>query len=232
MTTAEAHTLTGAYALDAVTDLERAAFTRHLAECPTCTREVAEFRETATKLGLAMAGGPTARLRSRVLTEVGMTRQLPPSVKGEPRPRRPWRRRVVIAVGAVAAAAAILVGGIGIGSLRSEPAPVAGSAGVAPDVKILRADGTDGGSAVVTFSRQRGEALVAAQALPPLAAGHAYQVWVIGPRGAQSAGLLHSGSGTITALLPADVNRIGITTEPAAGSAQPTTPAAVLVPLA
>ena len=231
MTTAEAHTLTGAYALDAVTDLERAAFTRHLAECPTCVREVAEFRETAAKLGMAMATNPTGRLRSRVLAEIAQTRQIPPSVEVESHKRRQWRKRTVIAAAAVAAA---VVGGISISALPSNPAPtaqVAEPAG-APDASTVRASGTDGGSAVVNFSRQRGEAVVAAQALPALTGGHAYQVWFIGPRGAQSAGLLHAGSGTVTAPLPADVDRIGITVEPAAGSPQPTTPAVVRVPLA
>ncbi|MEU8639412.1 anti-sigma factor [Amycolatopsis sp. NPDC048633] len=232
MTTAEAHTLTGAYALDAVTDLERAAFARHLAECPTCGRELAEFRETAAKLGMAMTTEPGNRLRSRVLTEVATTRQEPPSVRTGTRSPRSSRKRVVGMVAAVAAAAAVLVGGISIGSLQSEPAPTAQVAvGDAPDASVLHADGVDGGSATVTLSRQRGQAVVATQALPPLGTGRAYQVWVIGPRGAQSAGLLQAGSGVLTTPLPADADRIGITTEPAAGSPQPTTSAVVRVPL-
>ncbi|MEA5366488.1 anti-sigma factor [Amycolatopsis sp., V23-08] len=233
MTTAEVHTLTGAYVLDAVTDLERADFARHLAECPTCAGEVAEFRETAAKLGAAMTADPGNRLRSRVLTEIATTRQTPPTVRSETRTPRSWRTRTAGIVAGVAAAAAVLVGGISIGSLQSEPAPAAQVAvSDAPDANVLRADGTAGGSAVVTISRQRGEALIATQNLPPLDAGHAYQVWVIGSRGAQSAGLLHAGSGILTVPLPADANRIGITTEPATGSPQPTAPAVVRVPLA
>lgn len=164
MTTAEAHTLTGAYALDAVTDLERAAFARHPAECPTCTREIAEFRETSAKLGLAMTTEPGNRLRSRVLTAVATTRQEPPSVRiGTRSPRSPRKRAVGIM------AAAVLAGGISIGSLQSEPAPVAVAG--APDASVLRADGVDGGSAIVTLTRQRGEAVVATEALPPLGTG-------------------------------------------------------------
>ncbi|GLY38093.1 hypothetical protein Amsp01_041170 [Amycolatopsis sp. NBRC 101858] len=231
MTTAEAHTLTGAYALDAVTDVERAAFGRHLAECPTCAREVVELRETAARLGLAMTVEPSARLRSRVLTGIAATRQLQPAVGTGAPQGRPWRKRVVIAVSGVAAAAALLAGGIGIGALQSNPTPVTQVAAPAPDALSVRASGTDGGSAVVNFSRLRGEAAVTAQALPALDGGHAYQVWLIGPRGAQSAGLLHAGSGTITTPLPADVDRIGITAEPAAGSPQPTAPAVVRVAL-
>jgi anti-sigma factor RsiW len=41
MTSPDIHALGGAYALDAVDDLERVAFDRHLAECETCALEVA-----------------------------------------------------------------------------------------------------------------------------------------------------------------------------------------------
>ncbi len=97
MTTAEAHTLTGAYVLDAVTDFERADFARHLAECRACAQEVAEFRETAARLGAAMTGDPGGGFRSRVLTQVAATRQIPPWGKAEKNPRRRWRDRSVAA---------------------------------------------------------------------------------------------------------------------------------------
>lgn len=231
MTTADVHTLTGAYALDAVTDLERAAFTRHLAECPVCAGEVAEFRATAARLATAVATAPGTRLRSRVLTEITATRQLPPVLASEPAKRRSWRTRAAVGLVAVAAAAAALVGGISIGMHQPDPAPTAQVAEPAADAIAVHANGVTGGTATVSFSRQRGEAIVTADALPAPATGHAYQVWFIGPRGAQSAGLLHTGSGTVTSALPADVDRVGITTEPTAGSPQPTTPAVVRVPL-
>ena len=145
-----------------------------------------------------------------------------------PLTRRPWPSRAPAAGGPPAAPAA-LAGGIG----TLQPAPVSSApvAEPAPDALAVHADGVTGGAATVSFSRRRGEVVVVAEALPALDAGHAYQAWLIGPRGAQSAGLLHSGSGSVTAALPADVDRIGITTEPAAGSPQPTTPAVVRVPL-
>lgn len=230
MTTAEAHTLTGAYALDAVTEIERATFTRHLGECPTCTQEVAELRETAARLGTAMTIAPSTRLRSRVLTEIAATRQIPPSVRGTGSRRRRWGGRTVSAVLAVAAAAAVFAGGISIGATKPDSVAAAGSV-AASDTITVRAGGTGGGSTTVDFSRQRGEARITAQDLPPLDDSHTYQVWLIGPRGAQSGGLLRSGNGTLTAPLAADVDRIGITAEPAAGSPQPTTGAVVRVPL-
>lgn len=230
MTTAEAHTLTGAYALDAVTDIERAAFTRHLADCPTCAQEVAELRETAARLGAAMTTDPGGDLRSRVLAEIAVTRQAPPSIKAGKDPRRSWRKRVAVAAAAVAAAAAVFAGGITIGTARSTPVPVAGPV-VAPDMVTVSAGGIGGGATTVDFSRQRGEAIITAQGLPRLDHGHVYQVWLISSRGAQSGGFLRPDAGTIAVPLAADVDRVGVTVEPAAGSPQPTTAPVVRVPL-
>ena len=50
MTTTDIHALVGAYALDAVDDLERVAFERHLQACESCRAEVDELRETAGSL--------------------------------------------------------------------------------------------------------------------------------------------------------------------------------------
>ena len=70
MTSPDIHALGGAYALDAVDDLERAAFDRHLAECEACTLEVAEYRETATRLAEGSWSVPPRRMREQVLTRL------------------------------------------------------------------------------------------------------------------------------------------------------------------
>ena len=49
------HTLSGAYALDALLDLERAEFERHLSACDACRAEVASLREAASHLAEASA---------------------------------------------------------------------------------------------------------------------------------------------------------------------------------
>ncbi|MBL0804656.1 zf-HC2 domain-containing protein, partial [Streptomyces albidoflavus] len=78
MTTAELHTLTGAYALHALPEEERAAFDRHLADCPACTTEVAELTATAARLGLAEAAVPPPAMKDQVLRRIGEVRQEPP----------------------------------------------------------------------------------------------------------------------------------------------------------
>ena len=48
------HGLTGVYALDALTGLELGQFEHHLQQCPPCENEVRGFRETSTRLALAV----------------------------------------------------------------------------------------------------------------------------------------------------------------------------------
>ncbi|MGW4529280.1 anti-sigma factor [Amycolatopsis sp. NPDC004378] len=231
MTTADAHILAGAYALDAVDDLERAAFTRHLSECPLCAEEVAGFRETAALLGTAAAAGPDESFRRRVLTEISQTRQQPPQVPTAPvAPARHsrWRKRALIGVASVAAAAALLVGGISIGlgqSVSGRPVPVADGGAVtsAPDAATVRATVAGGGSVSATTSRQLGKVLVAANALPQLDSGHAYEVWLTSPGAPRSAGLV-AAEGTLEAALATGIDGVAVTVEPATGSLQPTAP--------
>src|SRR5690349_11485905 len=70
-------------------------------------------------------------------------------------------------------------------------------------------------------------AVVSASGMASLPPSRVYQVWVMSPSGARSAGLMHGSSLLASAIRPGD--RIGITVEPADGTARPTTtPVAVL----
>ena len=69
-TNGDIHTLAGAYALDALTEIERASFARHVAGCEACAVEVAELRETSSRLGGALSEPPPASLRVAVMAEV------------------------------------------------------------------------------------------------------------------------------------------------------------------
>lgn len=74
----ELHTLTGAYALHALTPAEHEVFSAHLADCPSCGQEVADFSATAARLGAAAALPPPARMKDEVLFAIDSVRQLPP----------------------------------------------------------------------------------------------------------------------------------------------------------
>lgn len=86
----EMHTLTGAYALDALDGAERDRFVHHLHRCQACANEVRGLQETATRLAVAVAAVPPPRMREHVLAAAASTRQLPPET--EQVPARPARR--------------------------------------------------------------------------------------------------------------------------------------------
>jgi anti-sigma-K factor RskA len=73
------HTLTGAYAVDALSDDERQVFESHLGACGPCRQEVAELQATAARLGGSLHEPPPAELKGRVLVAIDRTRQEPPS---------------------------------------------------------------------------------------------------------------------------------------------------------
>ena len=80
------HALSGAYAIDALDDIERAQFERHLAECAECRAEVGSLREAGGLLAEAVATAPppvAARHGAR------RHRHRPPAAAGHRAGRRP-----------------------------------------------------------------------------------------------------------------------------------------------
>jgi len=241
MTTTDIHTLVGAYALDAVDDLERAAFDRHVADCASCRSELDELRETVGRLADSTWSVPPPRLRTDVLAAIGRTRQAPPVVTARPELQTRtaasrWRRYTATAV-----AAGILAAGAGAATwavqeqrVRQEQDNLAiaqqdqartQSILSAPDVVFRTAPMLGGGKVTVASSQLRnaGVALVGAGRTP--ASDQVLQLWTIRGQGAPvSAGILATGqaSGTkvVDGLPGTDVFAVSL--EPAGGSAQPT----------
>src|SRR3954469_25184659 len=89
------HALSGAYAVDALDDLERVAFERHLAECAECRAEVDGLREVAATLAETTAVAPPAALHHPVLSAAATVRPLPPEAPAAP--HRPRRRTYLLA---------------------------------------------------------------------------------------------------------------------------------------
>src|SRR4051794_2572190 len=104
----DVHALFGAYAVDALDDLERVAFERHLARCADCRAEVAGLREAAGRLAEATARRPPAPPRARVLAGITPVRPLPPEPVAGPARRRRTVRLLV------AAAAAVVLAAVGV----------------------------------------------------------------------------------------------------------------------
>ena len=223
------HVLTGSYVLDAVSDAEREEFERHLQHCLSCRAEVRGLRETAARLAMARVVVPPARLEQRVLAATYRTRQLPPLPSERTHRKFPCRLAILAAAASVAAAVALGVGELSAQHQLDRARETAISRVVtAPDARVETARTSAGGSVTVVTSAALRDAVVSSTGLAPLSSGRVYQVWVMSPSGASSAGLLH-GTSLLATIAPGD--RIGITVEPAGGAARPTTNPVAILPV-
>ena len=226
------HVLTGSYALDAISAAEREEFERHLQHCQACAAEVRGMRETAVRLARARAVAPPARMEQRVLAATYRTRQLPPLPRDQIRVVRAFPRRLAVLAAAASVAAAVALGVTQLSAQhhldRARETAIA-QVVTAPDARVETARASAGGSITVVTSAALREAVVSTTGMAALPSGQAYQVWVMSPSGARSAGLLHGTSLLASAVRPGD--RIGITVEPARGSARPTTSPVAILPV-
>jgi anti-sigma-K factor RskA len=240
------HSLSGAYALDALDPgAERDRFTRHLSRCQSCASEVRGFREVATAMAFAVTTEPPPGLRDQVLAAAARTRQLPPEIRTHARSRRtrtrvpwvPWLSGVVATASIVVA---VLFGFAQahtqdeLNQVRAENQAISLLLS-APKAKLLTYPVTHGGTATVVLAADRHELAVVTTGLPALPSGKVYQLWLIGKPAITSAGLLPPAKdGQTPPVLATGVvkgDALGLTVEPAGGSAQPTTKPILALPL-
>jgi anti-sigma-K factor RskA len=219
------HALSGAYALDALDDDERAEFERHLAECPTCRAEVEGLREAAAGLAELTEVAPPASLRDKVLADVASVRPLPPVLAPRTSRRRRWAPLVA------AAAAVVLVGGGLAWHPWDRPSSDTTISAVdrvaqAPDAQRVRAEMAGGGSVTLYRSVSQDRAAIVAEGLPALPEGKVYEMWLQDSAGSMvPAGLLPHGRHRIEQVLSGSASAamgVGMTVEPTGGSAAPT----------
>jgi anti-sigma-K factor RskA len=233
------HLLTGAYALDALDDVERAGVERHLRDCPECAAEVAEFREVGSWLADGVAQPPPPELKGRVLAQVLQTRQESPQPAPPPRVRRAVPRRPLL----VAAAAVLLAGAASLGGVAWQNYEAAESArlqasritSVMTDPTRTESSAQVAGGGTATVVAAGGSAVFAAHDLRSPGEGKTYQLWVIGsPDDITSAGLLELRDGETQAWVAgvAPGESLAVSVEPAGGSDQPTTTPVTNVPIA
>jgi anti-sigma-K factor RskA len=172
------HALSGAYAVDALDDDERAQFEAHLAECAACRSEVDSLQEAAALLAETTVTEPSAGLRARVLADIDGVRPLPPpATVTELAPRR--RRRMATFLAAAAAVVAIGTGGIVWQQLKDEPQQDRFSAiAEAPDARSYTVSISGGASATVTVSKKRNEAYISTKDMPAAPSGSEYVLWL------------------------------------------------------
>ncbi|GII82538.1 hypothetical protein Ssi03_05280 [Sphaerisporangium siamense] len=251
----EPHTLAGAYAMHALGEEERAAFEAHLRACEECAEEERELRETTARLGAAVAAPPPAALRARVMSEIGVVRQLPPAVAPRPSRTAARRGRWPHAATALAAAAVAVAASLGVLAVRAqgdldrarqEERALAAELGrqredaqrvadvlAAPDARTARSRGGGETTAKIVVSHARQAMVFLCDGLPALPGGRTYQLWRIGPAGAlPDATTVPDAAGrTVPIVLgaPGDATQVGVTVEPTGGSPRPTTTPVLLM---
>ncbi|HET8959775.1 anti-sigma factor [Nocardioides sp.] len=228
----EIHALSGAYAVDALDDIERAQFERHLAECAECRAEVAGLRSTAALLAETTATAPPESLRERVLADIATVRPLPPAVATGAATRRRFRL-------APLAAAAALVAAVGTGVVVTQPwADDTSQTQLSAVDQVLQADDAerytkaiDGSEATMVRSRSLNKAVLVTKNMAPPPEGKVYELWLDHEGiGMVPAGLMAQGGEQMILLEgdPATATGAGITVEPAGGSEEPTLPPVTL----
>ena len=227
----DVHALSGAYAVDALDDIERAQFERHLVECAECRGEVDSLREGAAMLADVAPVAPPAALRDRILAEVATVRPLPPQVV-EVRPRR--RRFPAL----VAAAAAVVTLGVGAPIAYQALSSDTPSVDVSATERVLRAADTekyvqrfdDGSKATVYRSKALGQAVIVTEGMADPGEGKVYELWLDHDGEMVAAGFMPKGPDN-TVLLSGDAaaaEGVGITVEPEGGSDEPNLETAVV----
>lgn len=207
------------YALNAVSDDERADIDRRVAAAPSPVAaafndEVRAVRETMAVVSAATTAEPPAHLRTAILD----------ATKPEVRRQSRWR------TAAFASAAAIAVGlgafDLGVLTRPSPPPTVAEQVLTAPDVRTVSRP-LGAGTATVVFSRDRNTGLLVMNNVAPPSRGTVYQMWLLGeakgPRSAETMGtaaVTPSTTATLTDLGASTA--LAFTVEPGTGSPQPT----------
>jgi anti-sigma-K factor RskA len=247
----DAHTLAGAYAMDAISAPDRERFERHLASCQECAQEIASLREATALLGAAAAEPLPAGLKERVMAAAAMTRQQPPVDETEARPHAPsatvrvglwlrslaWPGRLALTVGAAATAAVLAIAvafGVTNGSMQQQLDQAQASSQqiaavlTAQDAVMMSGAVSGGGTATIVMSHSRHALVFTAQGLHALPGSRGYELWLIGPAGTRPVGMLPAGSHGMTGPVIASGldqgDHLALTAEPASGGMHPTAP--------
>lgn len=236
----DVHALSGAYAVDALDEFERAQFERHLAECAECRYEVDSLREAGGVLTEIAPVAPPAALRERLLADVATVRPLPPLVQ-EVRPRS--RRFPVLVAAAAAVVAMVGVGGVVAVTQPWEDSPSQLEADVvvtpqavtevlrAQDAETVTRTFEDGATATVTRSKSLGQAVIITEGMADPGEGMVFELWLQRDGRMKAAGFMPKGPDNVVLLSgdAATAQAVGITVEPEGGSNTPNFESAIVI---
>lgn len=155
------------------------------------------------------------------------------SLARERKLRRPSGTRRWLA--GVAAAAAIALGGVGVGSYLADQNDPMNQVVRAQDVREASVQVAGGGTATLLISAEKDAAVVKMKDVPAPPEGKVYQMWLIPKDGSApvSQGLMDAEALSKPAMVKgiSSAAALGITVEPAGGSASPTLPTVAAAPL-
>jgi anti-sigma-K factor RskA len=248
------------YALDAVTDHERQAIEDYISTAPEAERlafqeRVRQARETLART-FHVEEEPPADLFNRIVAQLprqddllpdaqtGAGAAVPPvavPVAGDElakaRQRREERRRPGARrwLAGVAAAAAIALGGVGVGSYLADQNDPLNQVVRAGDLREASVDVSGGGTATLLISSSEDAAVVKMNGVPAPPEGKVYQMWLIPKDGSApvSQGLMDEEALSKPAVVQgiSSAAALGITVEPVGGSQSPTLPTVAAAPL-
>ncbi|MBQ0850276.1 anti-sigma factor [Streptomyces sp. BH-SS-21] len=242
---ADIHSLTGAYALHALDEDERAVFDIHLRACRPCHDEVAGFTATAVKLAAATAVTAPSAMKHHVLSRLSTARQVTPLHLQPPANSALRRRLSRLALVACLIGACALGSGIVWQHHRADAAAAAARQTVhqsdqlaavlaAYDAVSHRASLQNAAQATVVVSRSRDQAVLIAADVPPPPPGKVYQLWYGIGESMRPAGLMDTRKMAQAVMLAGSANTafaVGVTVEPAGGSVHPTSAPLALLAL-
>lgn len=245
------------YALDAVTAEERQAIEDYVSTAPEAERlafqeRVRQARETLART-FRVEAEPPADLYGRIVArlpepgtalpvgqpDAGTPVTLPGAVAGAQagdelaaaRLRREERRRPSSTrrwLAGVAAAAAIALGGVGVGAYIADQNDPLNQVVRAGDLREASVEVSAGGTATLLISSSEDAAVVKMNGVPAPPEGKVYQMWLIPKDGSApvSQGLMDEKALSRPAVVQgiSSATALGITVEPAGGSQSPTSP--------
>lgn len=209
MNCSEFEALSGAYALDALTEEERRAADEHLAQCPRCRGILQQMRTVVELFPLSVPPvDPEPRVKERILARIQAQQQqlpLPAAPARVPGPR--WRLPLTVAAVVLLL---VLFGGLLTWnlSLQQQVNQLAARQTLgAPTVYTLQ--GTAGKARIsgqlLVFAQQHTNVLVVS-GLPPLSGTHVYQGWLLQGKLPASIGLLTLSNGIARLEFEADLS--------------------------
>jgi anti-sigma-K factor RskA len=222
-----------AYAIGALEDGDIAALETHLRSCVSCQNELAEYRAMSASLLTAVPPKqPPAALRTRLAGRL-------PSARKSTRPQFSFSlSRLALGLTVIALLVLNFASFMQLRQIQSQQARLSSQfenaqAALAmlssPNVIMLPVLGGNV-SGTLLLDRERNQAVLVTQNLPPLSESQIYQIWLVKPDGGRdSAGLFRTESGQSYATQHISTSQpfsnylgIGVTVEPAGGSDAPT----------